>query len=76
MKLKVGQIWADNDKRCSGRTVRIDELELPEATGARAVCTVLTGVGGQRVASPRKVRILVSRFRPTSTGYRLLKDVK
>ncbi|MEU5093765.1 hypothetical protein [Streptomyces sp. NPDC020996] len=64
--VRVGQVWADNDKRSEGRTVRVDEIDA-----RYAYCTVLTaatpdGRTGQRA------RIALERMRPTSTGYRLL----
>ncbi|WP_435059419.1 hypothetical protein [Streptomyces sp. bgisy060] len=64
--VRVGQVWADNDKRSEGRTVRVDEINV-----RYAYCTVLTpptpgGRTGQRT------RIALERMRPTSTGYRLL----
>lgn len=71
-EVKVGSVWADNDRRAAGRTVRV------EAVGDRyASCTVLTardndpaGCGGVG----RRVVIRIDRMRPTSTGYRLLTD--
>jgi hypothetical protein len=35
--VKPGQIWADNDLRSAGRTLRVDVIE-----DGKAVCTVLT----------------------------------
>ncbi|MFB6643122.1 DUF6354 family protein [Streptomyces chartreusis] len=64
--VRPGQIWADNDKRCEGRTLRV------EAVSARhAQCTDLTSAaeGGR---TGHTVRILLERMRPTTTGYRLL----
>lgn len=79
--VRPGQIWADNDKRSSGRTIRVDEI-IGSPQGDRvAVCTILTN---RDAADPndwgtdmrgRKVRIKVRRFRPTSTGYRLIENV-
>lgn len=53
----VGQVWADNDKRAQGRTLRVNKLEegpipmrrgfgAPEVT-TYAVCTILTDRTGQ-----------------------------
>ena len=72
--VKQGQVWADNDWRSEGRTVRILRVE-----GTHAIVTVLTS---RKSATPaerqRSVgaerRIRLDRFKPTSTGYRLLTD--
>ena len=90
-KVEPGQVWADNDPRCEGRTIRVDSID-----GDKAACTVLTNSADTqkhldaydkpgRSQYPRgpilkdtrgKVRrIALSRFRPTSTGYRLVSDV-
>jgi hypothetical protein len=63
------QVWADNDARSAGRTLRVDAID-----GQQAVCTVLTTAAGAIGTPGRSVRIAVRRFRPTSTGYRLLTD--
>ncbi|MEU8521212.1 hypothetical protein [Streptomyces sp. NPDC048577] len=64
--VRVGQVWADNDKRSEGRTVRVDEVDV-----CYAYCTVLTSAtpGGR---TGQRTRIALERMRPTSTGYRLL----
>jgi hypothetical protein len=88
--IRCGQVWADNDPRCEGRTIRVDSID-----GAKAVCTVLTNSdatqrhldaydrpGRSRYPSGpilkdtrgKVRRISLSRFRPTSTGYRLVAD--
>lgn len=79
--VKPGQIWADNDWRSKGRTVRVERVD-PRF----AYCTVLTNTDSsqtlldrdQRGAVDRrgkKTRILIERMRPASTGYRLLAEV-
>ncbi|WP_432034648.1 hypothetical protein [Streptomyces antibioticus] len=66
--VRVGQVWADNDKRSEGRTVRIDEIDA-----RYAYCTVLTtAMPSSRTG--QRTRIGLERMRPTSTGYRLLED--
>lgn len=80
--VKPGQIWADNDPRSAGRTLRVDAIE-----GERAVCTVLTNDtdtqtaldGGVNILGykpkdtrGKTTRISVARFQPTRTGYRLI----
>lgn len=79
--VRPGQVWADNDKRVEGRTLRVDSIE-----GGKAVCTILTNADyvqrdldanrGAWVVDKRgkTTRITLSRFRPTNTGYRLVKD--
>ncbi|MEU3046183.1 hypothetical protein ABZ705_06545 [Streptomyces sp. NPDC006984] len=64
--VRGGQVWADNDKRSGGRTVRVDEVDV-----RYAYCTVLTSAtpGG---STGQRTRIALERMRPTSTGYRLL----
>lgn len=61
--VRVGDVWADNDTRVRYvRRVRVVRVE--QGPEARAHCVVVDG--------GRRVQILVSRFRPTSTGYRLV----
>ncbi|MFY1677369.1 DUF6354 family protein [Streptomyces sp. WMMC905] len=64
--VRVGQVWADNDKRSEGRTVRVDEVDV-----RYTYCTVLTSAtpGGR---TGQRTRIALERMRPTSTGYQLL----
>lgn len=82
--VRPGQVWADNDPRVAGRTLRVDVIE-----GEHALCTVLTNAGGQQrlLENPpswwrardnrgKQTRISLRRFRPTSTGYRLIKDAE
>ncbi|MEJ0017482.1 MAG: hypothetical protein WDN25_13145 [Acetobacteraceae bacterium] len=74
-----GQIWADNDKRAAGRRVQVLSVE-----GDYANCVVVADrddpvrLSG-RYNCPRppdwtpvghNTRILLSRFQPTSNGYR------
>ncbi|GAA0918604.1 hypothetical protein [Nonomuraea longicatena] len=59
-RVQVGQVWADNDKRASGRTVRVENVD------GRYVQVV--------DSRGRRSRILIERMRPTSTGYRLLEE--
>ncbi len=69
--VKVGQVWADCDKRCLGRSIKILAIE-----GDRAVCEVLTGIAGSMApVVGRKVRVAIKRLRPTATGYKLVSDV-
>jgi hypothetical protein len=88
--VRPGQVWADNDPRAAGRTLRVDEIRYDPGTGRHvAVCTVLTNRADTQTHidhpwvpwyKPRDMRgqqteIAVIRFaRPTSTGYRLIQD--
>ena len=76
IEVRPGQVWADNDPRSEGRTLRVDSIE-----GSKAVCTVLTNSDNTDLSSPwqrdmrgKQTRVSLVRFRPTSTGYRLLTD--
>jgi hypothetical protein len=69
--VKVGQFWQDNDPRFRDlRTLRVDAFEpFTHPNGLRklyALCTVCeTG---------RRIKIQVHRLKPTSNGYRLVKE--
>jgi hypothetical protein len=79
--VRPGQVWADNDARSEGRTLRVERIEIRtfgELVGdvPLAVCTVLTPPDNYpqgRVG--KQVTIRVSRMRSTSNGYRLVTDV-
>ncbi|MGW4467489.1 DUF6354 family protein [Micromonospora sp. NPDC004704] len=58
----VGQVWADNDRRSAGRKVRIIHVTESHAVVGPA----------DPKARGRATRIRLDRFRPTTTGYRLL----
>ncbi|WP_280186252.1 MULTISPECIES: hypothetical protein [Nocardia] len=76
-EIRVGSVWADNDWRSEGRTIRVVALEEPSHVllhARRAVCEVLTEPGGKPPSRSRKVRIQVDRMHPTSTGYRLVHE--
>jgi hypothetical protein len=74
-EVKPGQTWADADPRSAGRTLRVESIE-----GDKVVCTILTNAdsykGGawQKDMRGKTTRISLSRFKPTSTGYRLVED--
>ncbi len=83
--VRPNQVWADNDPRSSGRRIRVDSLD-----GGYANCSVMQdrtdpaplhsrpGRGIERPAGHsnvgRPTRIAIERFRPTSSGYRLVTD--
>lgn len=60
--VRPGQVWADNDSRSRGRTVRVVSVDDDGKATVRS--------GG------KLTRIRLDRFRPTSTGYRLVEDVE
>lgn len=72
--VRPGQVWADNDPR----------LRAEKAVRHVTVQEVVTELQGTRLAIPyaivrsesgRRSTIRLSRFRPTSSGYRLVSDV-
>jgi hypothetical protein len=82
-QVRPGQVWADNDKRAEGRTLRVDAV-----FGATALCTVLTNSNnvqrtldtgtarlyGNSDRRGKRVQVAVRRMRPTSSGYRLVSE--
>lgn len=88
-EVKVGQVWKDNDKRCQGRTIRVEKIEHDsrhsvDGPVAFAVCITLTesheraaraGSPNYRSTVGRVVRLRVDRMRPTATGWKLIKQV-
>ncbi len=65
VQVKVGQVWADNDPRQkNGRQIKVLSIE-----GDRATVQHPSGLG-------RKTKVRLNRFRPTNSGYRLVKDVE
>jgi hypothetical protein len=87
--VRPGQVWADNDPRAAGRTFRVDEIRHSPSMGRPVtVCTIMTNrddtqaeidhptTPWYRPSDRRGAQtvIAVDRFRPTSTGYRLIQD--
>ena len=70
-EVKVGQVWADNDRRSAGRHLRVVAMEAGD--DGRAVVQPCTSQGA--LIADRQTRIRRDRFKPTSTGYRLVVDV-
>lgn len=69
-EVKPGQIYADMDPRCAGRTLRVDSITVRAGIPV-AVCTILTNVEGavtDRVGG--KTTINVGRF--TEANYKLI----
>jgi hypothetical protein len=70
-EVRLGQVWADNDRRCAGRRLRVVGLDSDPPTPRSSATVVRVDATGRQVAD-RRIRIRVDRFRPTSTGYRLV----
>ena len=73
--VKVGQVWADNDKRLTvPRYVRVDAVWYE--TGARpwTAKVIRCDADGQSWSPLRVTWIALRRFVPNATGYRLVKD--
>ena len=73
-EVKRGQVWKDCDWRSNGRSFRILRVEEQYA-----IVTVLTARKSapeserqRAVGAERRIRL--SRFRPNSTGYRLVSE--
>ena len=58
---KIGQVWEDCDKRFSGNPARKIILAIEEGF---AIC--------RSEPSGKTVKIALRRFKPTSTGYRVI----
>ncbi|WBP89504.1 hypothetical protein [Kitasatospora cathayae] len=71
--IRPGQIWADNDKRGYGRKIRVEAVD---ATHATVVPVAVTPQGAVTLLPGRQTRIRLDRLRPTSTGYRLVRDAE
>lgn len=69
-KPALGQVWADNDHRAAGRTIRVDAIN--EALDIITI-TVLTDARNSPITSAGTTRrISRDRLRPTSRGYQLI----
>lgn len=68
----VGQLWANNDPRSSGRILRIVEIGKAEAAGFVFAEVVQSARSCRRLVPGRRVRIAIARLKPTRNGYRLL----
>ena len=62
----IGQVWEDNDPRHFIKR----QVEIVSLDATHAVCRTLTGVKDRM----RETRIRLDRFKPTSTGYRLVRQ--
>lgn len=69
-KVEVGQVWADLDKRSHKRRLLVRELK---GAAPMVICEVIRRTDGKAPkATPRMVAIRADRFRPGSTGYKLV----
>jgi hypothetical protein len=57
MQLHKGQVWGDRHKKRQGRTIRIDGFQ-----GQYAVCTVLTGPGGDKIDPEEVITVRKDNF--------------
>ncbi len=65
--VSVGSLWQDNDPRTTpARYLRVTAIE-----GDKAVCEAWYDRPGSQA---RTVRIRLDRFKPISTGYRLIEE--
>ncbi len=73
--VRIGQIWEDCDKRAGGRRLRIIEISTRSPGEDRVTAEVIQERRNGEVIAPQKRRrtqIATRRFRPNSTGYRLI----
>lgn len=71
--VKVGQVWIDNDYRTSGRRC----VCVNQINGDKALCAVGTYDPSTKTPvawTSRQTTISLRRFKPTATGYRLVKE--
>lgn len=78
-EVKIGQVWIDNDKRCNGRAVQVQAIQndglYDRATVVATIGTIEDGTFKPK--HPTRVsKILVSRMKPTSSGYRLMEQAE
>jgi hypothetical protein len=66
-EVRVGQVWADNDKRNRARRY----IQITAIDGDKAVCEAWYDEPSSKA---RTVRIRLDRFKPTSTGYQLVSE--
>lgn len=75
--VKPGQIWQDCDPRSYGRHLLVETIEEPAGRAPARAVVLLVDIAGRAAGSrERRTRIKVDRFRPTSNGYRLIRDVE
>ena len=72
VKVEPGQVWADNDRRSTGRRIKVLEVhrEMADGTPFANGYAIVQDASGRG----RKTTIRLDRFRPTSSGYRLVEN--
>lgn len=82
VNVEVGQVWKDNDRRNKDRWLVVKHIEfgIMSRTATCAVYYVTEADRGQERPPTywkevRRVKIRLDRFRPTSTGYRLVSAI-
>lgn len=74
--VKPGQVWRDNDPRAVGQYERhIEVLEVGEDSASVRGISTEEFPSGSRVPLGRNRVILLRRFKPTRSGYVLVRDV-
>lgn len=75
VEVKVGQVWADCDKRMkrAGRQVKVVRT-LTSESDPRMNHAVVVSRRGSEPWGRKETRVRLERFRPGSTGYRLVHD--
>ena len=69
-----GQVWEDSDRRSAGRTVRVLRVEADHAVVTVLTARIDASPGERHRAVGAERRIRLDRFKPTSTGYRLVSE--
>jgi hypothetical protein len=67
--VQPGQVWKDNDKRMTSRHVFVLKVE-----DGYAICTKCNSEGLTPDRTKYLTQIRLDRFRPTSTGYVLVRE--
>lgn len=70
--VEPGQVWQDCDKRAGGRQITVVSVDATHAECREVAYNQLDGIVAD-LPGARKTRIRLDRFRPVSTGYRLVR---
>jgi hypothetical protein len=76
-EVKVGQVWMDWDIRFGRdpktvRRVKVVEVDPVDFASDKGFAVVLSSHNGGQTWDPRRRKILLRRFKPNSTGYKLV----
>jgi hypothetical protein len=79
--VQVGQVWLDYDARLRRRLWGVQRLvrvvEIVDVDGMTwPYAKVVTSLDGGKNWGSRQTRIRIRRFRPTSTGYKLVEETR